>query len=281
MKRYLRMLVIITLLVLFLSIFVSADMGPKPSVVLSLENIGNQPCYVTLLSKDKASGPFHVNDEPLDESSSMIAENVPEGLAVWQAFRNYWDVDGFHFLDYFAKVENHTYSWEYYPPEPFKVLLYFPQDDRFLVSEIGESYALHSYFDVTTQGDSLQLTPNYDYRWDAFSLGLRVFLTLLVEIVVALFFWRPLTRKMWIVLVCTNIATQLSLNIAMNLSPAPFYALLWLELAVLVVEGMVYGLFLPRCRNIHPSTGIWYAVVANIASFLAGLVLMLSTPGIF
>jgi hypothetical protein len=63
----------------------------------------------------------------------------------------------------------------YYPPEDFKILLYFPADDRFAVSEEAcERYAFDSYYQVNLSGVdpvsaengfTFPAVRNYDFTW--------------------------------------------------------------------------------------------------------------------
>ena len=50
------------LAVLVFPIRASADMGPKPSVRISFENMGDELCYGTLLSEVSSTGPYTVYD---------------------------------------------------------------------------------------------------------------------------------------------------------------------------------------------------------------------------
>lgn len=77
--------------ILLFPITASADTGPKPSVRITFENMGDETCYGTLLSRDPSYGPHNVWD------------GTPENIldkgqnAVWQAFVDYKDADGYYF----------------------------------------------------------------------------------------------------------------------------------------------------------------------------------------
>ena len=81
---------------------------------------------------------------------------------IWRAFVEYQDTDGYYFLQRAWKLDgtNNELAWTYYPPDPFKILLYFPEQQVFVVSEICERYAFHSYFSVNMTNFAVQQTPS-------------------------------------------------------------------------------------------------------------------------
>ena len=100
----------------------SADTGPKPSVSVTFENMGDELCYGTLLSKTPSTGPARAWDGTED---GKFYEGADE--AVWRAFVEFKDEDGFYFLQWFWRTdEKKTLNWTYYPPQTFKILLYYP-----------------------------------------------------------------------------------------------------------------------------------------------------------
>ena len=144
-KQRLCVCVFLALLLPMLMTPVFADTGPKPSVVVDISGVEGQ-YYATLLAAETTTGPWSVSDGLYD----------PEGerTAIWQKFHDYSDPDGYHFLGCFAEVEDGAFCWGYYPPERFKLLLYFPETDSFLAcDEIMEQYAFDSYFEAELQDD--------------------------------------------------------------------------------------------------------------------------------
>ena len=110
---------------------VRADMGPKPSVRIRFENMGDELCYGTLLSKTKSTGPASAWDGV--ESHAKHNENKSYSYAAfdyetWKVFAEYQDEDGYYFLQEGWKVsETKKIEWTYYPPQSFKILLYYPE----------------------------------------------------------------------------------------------------------------------------------------------------------
>lgn len=124
MKKRKALLLIAAFMIVstLMTVTVFADTGPKPSVHVSFENMGGEPCYATLLSKTASTGPFYVwdgNEEHIDLSYGFITEDV------WRAFVEYDDPDGYFFLQRAVwKVSvSKDLTWGYYPPESFKILL--------------------------------------------------------------------------------------------------------------------------------------------------------------
>ena len=289
----------------------SADTGPKPSVRVNFLHLGSELCYGTLLSATPSTGPASVwnGDErwAMHNGNELYASRDLDE-ATWRAFVEYKDKDGFYFLQETWRVsETKEIAWTYYPPSPFKILLYFPEKNAFAVSGICERYAFDTYYTVDMDGiqidkveydeDSstderidawLHATPSYEYRDEILSLIARILITIAIEIALALCFALR-EKKQLLVIAATNIVTQIALNVLLNVvnyrsGPQVFVILyLLLELAVFAIETVVYCLLLPRVsvRKRPPARYVLYALVANAASFGAGIALAYWIPGIF
>ena len=127
-------------------------------------------------------------------------------------------VDGYFFLqEWWNCSETNQLNWTYYPPSPFKILLYFPETDFFYVSPIYERYAFDSYYTVDLSDyteDGISAEESYDYTWEGISLGARILLTILLELLIALpFGYRE--KKVLGFLAIVNIITQILLNVAL------------------------------------------------------------------
>ena len=283
-----RKITVLFLLALLLSLPARADMGPKPSVRISLPGLPEEPCYGTLLSLRPSIGPASAWDGRSEYSHYAYGE---EGRDIWEKFVQYQDSDGYYFLqEWWDCAESGRLDWTYYPPSPFKILLYFPESDRFCVSPIYERYAFDSYFTADlSQLEAGRLTarPSYDYTWETVSLLARILLTIAVELAIALPFGYRGRSLAFIAAV--NAVTQIGLNVALNLinyysGPMSFaFSIVPLELAVFLAEGIVYAAVLarrfprPRARR----RAVLYALAANAASFALGLAAARLIPGIF
>ncbi len=148
MKKRIIIFLCALIIVSMFPISASADLGPKPSVTVEFENMGEELCYGTLLSETEFFGPYSVWDG--DEEHIY---NYDLDIDIWRKFVEYKDQDGFVFLQIAWNLsEEKAISWTYYPPTVFKILLYYPKSDTFVVSEIYERYAFDSYFTVDMEG---------------------------------------------------------------------------------------------------------------------------------
>ncbi len=272
----------------------NADTGPKPSVRITFENMENTLCYGTLLSKTDSTGPAR----KWDGNEEHIWDN---GLPseIWSAFVNYKDADGYYFLQWGWQVnETHSLAWTYYPPKSFKILLYYPETDTFIVSGIYEAYAFDSYYSVDMEGieigsveaqqPTLKAVKSYDYTWEIISLICRILITVLIETGIAFVFgFRQKRLLKWIVGI--NAATQVVLNVLLNIinyNSGSFVFVMYyvlFELIVLAAEAIVYCLVFNRVseNKISMAKILLYALVANICSFVGGFVIVLFVPGVF
>lgn len=282
MKR--RYLIWCAVLLFAVSISVAlADTGPKPAVSVNVKNLGGATCYATLLSEREQYGPY-CTTEIEKRWDEMRAET-----AVWEAFAAYKDPDGFFFLQELWDLRCvPKYAWEYHPPRIFKVLLYWPDEGRFAVSEITEAKDFYSLFEVDASEvrfadgsniGTIAVKPVDSYSYRIWAFVSRVLITLAVELLIALaFLFR--TKREWLVIIATNILTQIALGIFATISVVRggrdmqfFVTLAFLELGVAIIEAVVYILFLRKASG--KKRGLWvyvvYALVANAASYFVGL----------
>ncbi len=302
-RRWLCYAFVLLGLLLLLPVQARADIGPKPSVQIGFTKtwgLEDERYYGTLLSKDgQIMGPYHTQEEGTpwvwwgyEDQEEMNQAIPPE---VTEAFLSYQDPEGFQLLNWCCDcTETGALIWNYWPPETYKLLLYFPQEDIFCVSPAYDHYAYDSYYTANLaryDSGTVTLERNYPYGDELASLVVRIVLTLVVEMALALLFgYREKRLLGFIALV--NLITQLGLNGALNLmhytigmdtgsfQMLSFYAL---ELAVLVVEAVLYGKLLPRFSEKPQSRAkaVWYALLANVISCVLGIRLAAWLPGLF
>lgn len=299
------------------SVTASADTGPKPSVRITFENMGDTLCYGTLLSLEPSTGPDSVWDGT--EEGKYIPGGVPE--EIWRAFVDYEDTDGYYFLQCLWRVEQtKTLNWTYFPPKNFKILLFYPESGAFVCGEKCERYAFDSYYSVdvspsalvaAASGEPISVEKNYDYSGEFFSLLFRVLVTVAAETAIALLFGFRQKRSFRI-LAGVNLCTQLLLNGCLNAvafasgAAEIFTPYLLAELLVFAVEAAAYVLLFgkkradDRCAQaadgekavaakenngareiLSAKKLVCYALVANAVSFLIGLPLALLLPALF
>lgn len=247
------------ILVLMLAVMVTGigvisakgDMGPKPSVVISIEGINEKEYWVTLLSEKQSAGPYSVEKEPYyenwieDEKNEYWINEYKKENEIWWKFKNFEDTDGYYFIGYMEECsEDNIFRWGYYPPEKFKVLIYIPEKDKMIeCSTICEKYAFDSYYTLKIDGKEYKnsdididnshpdneysdddyirieggdVRKNYDFIHELISFGVRVLFTIITELVIALMFMYTKKNQLMIIGI-TNIVTQIILNVLINL----------------------------------------------------------------
>lgn len=287
MKKRLAILFLccVTLLIT-LPVTAHADTGPKPSVRITFENMGDELCYGTLLSQTTSTGPSSVWDGDPEHIC-----NYDLDLNIWQAFADYQDTDGYYFLqEGWLCSESKQLNWTYYPPDSFKILLYYPELDKFTVSETCERYAFDSYFRVTMNGLEIDDVDSaaYDYTWETISLVCRIVVTIVLELAVAWCF-RLRHRKLVKAILWVNLVTQIVLNILLNIinynsghfAFVAYYVLL--EFVIFVLEAIAYLLLFRRIKDVRVSGKrvVLYSLTANLVSFVGGMGVAYIVPGIF
>ena len=276
------------ILIISLPVTAKADIGPKPSVRITFTGIEGETYYSTLLSERRSTGPATAWNGYEDYRDWKPENEKP----IWEKFISYEDTDGYYFLqEWWECSETNQLNWTYYPPNPFKILLYFPETDSFYVSDIYERYAFDSYFTVDLSAYAttpITARQSYDYTWELISLGARIVLTIVLELAIALVFgYRE--KKALSFLAIINVITQVTLNVALNIinyksgSMGFTFAFICMEILVFAIEAISYKALLHRFSEKEKveHRGVTYALVANTASFAIGLWLAHLIPGIF
>jgi len=279
MRKVARVLLCCCLLAAALTVFAYADIGPKASVEVELKGFEGREYYATLLSRERGTGPYSVDPNSFTENAGN-----PQ---VFQKFVEYRDADGFFFLRFIQNCsQTHEFGWGYYPPDEFKILLYFPDTDEFLESGSQERYAFHSRYVFLADGS---IEREYRAGQEVLAFAARAALTIAVELIIALCFCLR-GGKLWRLIILVNLGTQVLLNAALQvaiyqhgpwLGAAGIYLLL--ELGVTAAEAAVYMRYFPRLgtRSRPKWIGCVYALVANAASFAVGLAMAQMLPGLF
>ena len=298
-KKLACFVAIIFLFSAFCVVGVNADMGPKASVRVTFENLSDELCYATLLSDDPSTGPNSVWDGI--EGHECMGGIDPD---IWKAFAEYKDSDGFYYLQINWEIsKTKEIAWTYYPPNTFKILLYYPENDRFVVSGIYEKYAFDTYYtvdmdkcdiksveynDELSTDERILAYRSYNYRQEVVSLAVRIVLTIAVEMGIALLFGF-VKKKQLILLVCVNTLTQIILNVLLNVINyrsgewAFVFCYILLEIVVFAIEAIIYTRYIGKFteKPVKKEKAIVYAFVANAVSFGVGICIANILPGVF
>ena len=297
-KRWRSILTALLLLLPLTAMPVSADVGPKPSVVVALEGLEGRTCWGTLLSQQEGTGPY---GRFYEEEAAEDPEEDRALRALLPLER--MDSEGFHLLNFVKDCSDGEFSWTYYPPHTYKIALWFPEEDALAVSGVYHRYAFDSYYRLDLSGvelmpgvivelEAARLQRDYPYGASLLALAGRVALTLVAELLLALAFGlRTRQALKWVAVV--NLATQLGLNLALELFTycngalegmmailaLPVY--LAAEAVVTLVELRIYRRKLLGERGASGRRITAYTWTANLCSFLAGVLLSFRLPALF
>ena len=285
MKKIISILLMLVF-ILSLSVNVFADIGPKPSVNISFSGADGKKYFATLLSEKSKYGPWSSERDWVYDNLTDDEKKVSDLLS------KYEDTDGYYFIGNVAEcTETNEYKWTYYPPEPFKILVYFSESDSYFVSPIYSRYAFDSYYKIDlskTEENTLVVKEKYDYTPEIISLAARIIATILIELLIAVIFgYRE--KRLFLFIAAVNCVTQILLNIALNFinykigSMAFVFFYILLEIAVFAIEAVIYSRFFKKFseKEQPKSKAVLYSLIANTTSFALGLWLSHLIPGIF
>ena len=123
-----------------------ADIGPKPEVTVQTTGLSGD-CWVTLLAEQTSIGPWHETEK------GTVAAVEPEEAPVLDAFDAFEDPDGYHFLQWFDRVQDASpATWSYMAPKHFKILFWFPESGSYAVTEKLDRYAYSAVYRVDFSG---------------------------------------------------------------------------------------------------------------------------------
>lgn len=290
----------VCLLCLLLPLFclpVHADVGPKPSVIVSLEGLEGRECWGTLLSRQKSTGPYTASDSPRGSDSEDPGERE-----AWERFFKLGEEngEGFYFLNYVDDCSDGKFSWTYYPPSEFQLALWFPDTQTMLVSGEENRYAFDSYFTLSLDGVNLEageqtgltMVRSYPYAGEFLAFLGRVALTVGIELLIAWAVGFRSRRQLRIILIA-NLITQGLLNLGLNLYTyfcgalvgmagifmLPVYLLA--ELMVVAVELGIYRRLLAGREGVSRQQVTAYTWTANALSFVIGYLLSFQVSVLF
>ncbi len=275
-KRLMNILLCLMVLLPGLTLTARADCAPKPTTSVQVTESRGRQIIVTLLGDTRRYGP----NSAVGPEEEAPADLTDSQQAAWKAFRDYDDPEGYCF---WGQMDWYGMDWRYYPPEKFKVAVYYPGTDTLVVSRQSfERYAFHSDFRIYLEAETLAeqatvtldmaLERDVDWMEEVAEFLSRVTITLAVEVAIALAFgYRGPQAAKAIVLV--NLVTQVGLNVLLSLwyiFDGPLNAMLRLivaELVVLAVEGFYYR---KKLADRGKGRAVAYALVANVASVCLG-----------
>ncbi len=274
-----RVFIFLVILIFFsFPISVDADMGPKPKLIVIVENPPEGEYYLDLLLDydmplcKNLSGPETSFDA---EKLRILNEYNENGWYCALAHGTRYTVWGKLTGNRSKEVMKHPFGY-FGLPERYKIIIVTPENEVRVTRIIErKSYSSVVHYDYKT--GEIKEAAGISLVWTCFRQFLMSFTsTIILESIILLLFRFKKAHTLIVVLI-TNLTTQVFMTLVMSTALLVFgiyasYVILFgVEIIVTTTEAIIYGsLFTEKTRKI----GIAYAVSANIASALAMLPLM-------
>lgn len=284
---YMKVLFILLSAIMFLGVLapkkVYADTEPKPSVTVTVKNFGTE-CYGTVLSKKDSYGPWSVDNPLMVSNREVDLESTNASNAIKEFVENN---DDYYYLNnlYYMNCEKNNFSWTYYVPNDFKILIYYPETGIISITNPMTRYAFNSYYVVDgdlVKEDKLRL--NGTYRGDGLEILFRVFLTISIELFIAIVFFKYSNGKSIGYLFSINVVTQFILNIVVDkvIYPKETFGaigvIIFGELIVFTIEMILDSMYLPRLsgdtKEGAKRKALFYGFIANLSSLILGEIIV-------
>lgn len=270
MKKRLFALIAVLIFITVTAMPVYADMGPKPSIELTVKNAPDEDYYIDLLVpgslRNKEDILKDVNEEYLGKDAEMmsgIINNTDDG---WHP--RYGTENG-RAKGFTCNNSSHKYRFNYNNvPETFKVIIVTESGKVIVSNEITRK----AFNAVTTDAKTGKLRERKNAilakQLERFLITFIV--TLLIEgMIFRCFKFEGKEGHNFAVFFKTNLCTQLLLYVVISLLPLHmliYGGIFAAEIIITIIEGCVYSkLLTPKGK------GARYAIVANILSFVLSL----------
>lgn len=287
MKKRLLPLLLAAMLLLTVTVF--ADMGPKPQLIVNVENAPEELYYLDLLAPGGYEGEYedpweawrYGNDEQMlidEDLLALLRDNVPEdwhaclaqgttGAPIWGRLCVRPDARGF---------AQHSFGY-HGVPDTYRIMI-ATESGKVWISGTMEREVLQSSVRVNYQEDVEGIRVETPPVWVGYVLQfLATFVpTVLIEGALLLLFgfsWKKNRRAFLL----TNLVTQgfLALYAAMTVlqhgvSAWSYFFLIPIELVIMLAETLIYR---SRLTGQSRARAAWYGVCANAASALLGILL--------
>lgn len=262
-------LIIFGLLFSFLPI--QADVGPKPQIILTIENAPNEPFYVDLLVRKSGSNESLLNLEEYDPNM-IEALKSQESLGWYPALVNGTQTRlmGNIIPEYVDQVAICTFSQSI--PDEYRVIL-VTRSGIVRISETLETKAFLTRIEFDAVSGKISSS---NWIWSSvLAFVMMLVPTFLIEGFL-LWVFKLFNRHNIKVFSITNLLTQVFLLLTSAFVYYYFglvmviFVVILDEWVILIIETFVFARFLD-----HPSMKrkIFYGITANILSFFIGLVI--------
>ncbi len=255
------------------TILVYADAGPKPELKITVNHAPDEPYYLDLLVRSSYLGQ---NEHEIDQLNPGMIENLRslEGQGWYPALVRGTLVPLFGDLIGDQNGEKMIHKFGYRIPDQFRIIM-VTQSGKITVSETltMDSFYMSIQFDA----ESGKITkPNLMVAY-----GLQFISTLIPTLILEgliLLMFGLFTKHNFRVFLIMNLVTQIGLTIVLGTTliraglVSAVFVLIFCEGFIWLFEGLVCWLLFDKKKK----TGrrILYALVANMASFVLGIILL-------
>ena len=267
------------LLVLALPLTASADMGPKDSLTVYVENPPSEPYYLDLLTQNSHPYDNFHNPERDTFNQEMLALLYSYESEGWlPAFTEGTGIPLFGKLTGEPDGDRMRHHFSYFGvPDTYRIII-VTESGKVSVSEAHTRRALQS--SVTYDYATNKTTAPSIWTETALQFLITFSLTLLLEGIVLLLF-RISLKENWKVFLLTNLVTQIVLTFTVGLAlikSGTILAILIqvpLEIIILSGETTAYRFLLKGVSNKRKTA---YGLVANLVSWIMGLLMFSVFP---
>lgn len=267
-----------------------ADTGPKPSYEIKITNLEKSDYIIGFGFKGEYYGPHrsYTPEDPYDQYSFGTKEELDK-LYNKVTLPSDWNL-----CDISKTYENTSSllikSGYWYPME-FILIVYNETSNTYYLTSETKTYAFNSYFEfdmkdyvdggitLNKANNDIELEKNYQYWKEILEFFVRLIVCLGIELGLAFAF--RFNKKSIKIISLTNVLTQLGLNLSLNLVAlfvgkniliTIIYGLI--EIVIVAIEATIFKIF---CRRKDEDNRfiILYTIIANIVSFVAGMILWL------
>ena len=272
MKRTLSLLAALLCLVLFTAP-IYADMGPKDSLVVYLENPPEELYYLDLLYKSDREQTYpNLSEEELAALQPAMVQAIRDNkFALTAALTDGTDIPTFGSL--IGKSDGlrmkHTFGY-YGLPDTYRIII-VTESGKVHVSEEFTRKAMQSSITYDYRSGTAQIPPLW--RQYALPFTYTFLMTVLIEGILLLLFRFSLRREGGIFLL-VNLVTQTAMTAFVGYAMIhggtinAFLRLLLCEPFIMIAEAAAYA-FLFRTHS--RGRRIAYAIIANLLSWIAGM----------
>ena len=175
MKKERILAFIIFILIIIQPITAYADMGPKPCIDVTFENLGNRTVYASFFALEGGPSPVSYGD----------IEKVPEDIK--QVFLDYSKTEDSRFVEdiWIVNETKTTMVCGYRPPYKYKLVVYIPDEKVMLESDYytRDRFEEKYIVDLSKNNEKLILEHvAYDWQNLVLPVVLRVILTIIIDL---------------------------------------------------------------------------------------------------